>query len=78
MHIELLAKEVPRLCLYLLIVYPSTDWLLCIVSAVFLAPLIREKNKLIKETEGGLDEDDFSQVLYLPVEYESDDDGDDN
>ena len=75
-HINLLAKQVPRYCLYLLIVYPVTDWILCLISVLTLRPLIQKKNLLIKSTD--LNEDDFSQILYLPVEYESDDDADEN
>ena len=74
-HIKLLNAKVGKHCLYLLIIYPVTDWLLCLISLCVLRPLIQKKNFLIKGTD--LTEDDFSQILYLPVEYESDDEAED-
>ena len=73
----------PILCLYITAAYPGSDWFQCLVSFFAIRQVKKKKLELKQKEEYKIFADELDHklkdVMYLPVEYESDvpDDDDD-
>eukprot|EP00347_Sterkiella_histriomuscorum_P002148 403369287 len=78
-HVQM--KE-PFFCLQVLVAYPSTDFLQCLVSFIAIKRVKQQKKLLSEKKEYKIFEEDLhnklKDIMYLPVEYESDQQEDDD
>ncbi len=74
-YIELLKED--RLCLYILGIYPATDFTVVFISMVAIKRVKQrraeiENKKEYKQRFENEMENKFKEILYLPIAYESD------